>query len=112
MHHVLAIGGSLGSIYMGLQFPQLCVVSYITEISTPFVNYRTMLITLGKGSGLLFTLNMYAFGSLFFIFRVLFYPFTIYRLIYGYWLIPESYPTHKYWVSIVLTMMYSMLYFL
>jgi hypothetical protein len=88
------------------------VVSYITEISTPFVNYRTMLIVLGKGKGAMYNLNMYAFGSLFFIFRVLFYPFTIYRLIYGYWLIPESYPTHKYWVSIVLSMMYSMLYFL
>ena len=45
MHHVLAITGSLGSIYVGQQNPSLCVISYITEISTPFVNYRTLLLT-------------------------------------------------------------------
>ena len=112
IHHVLAIGGSIGSIYMGLQFPQLCVVSYITEISTPFMNYRTMLIVQGKGKGMLFNLNMYSFGLLFLVFRVLFYPFTIYRLIYGYKLIPASYPAYKYYISIILTMMYTSLYFL
>jgi len=55
---------------------------------------------------------MYVFGALFFVFRVTFYPFTIYRLVYGYYLIPDTYPQFKYRVSIVLTIMYSMLYFL
>ena len=55
---------------------------------------------------------MYLFGLMFFVFRVLFYPMTIWRLIGGYAYLPESYPTEKYWTLVVLSVLYTMLYFL
>ncbi len=55
---------------------------------------------------------MYAFGALFFIFRITFYPFTIWKLVYGYSLFPSNYPLFKYRVSLVLSIGYTMLYFL
>jgi len=81
--------GALGSIYVGKQMPQLCVravkslilkvATFITEISTPFVNYRSIMLTQRQGDTRLFKANLIAFGILFFLFRVLYYPVMIYR---------------------------------
>lgn len=43
-HHAISLSGSVGSVYVGQQYAAVCLMSYVTEISTPFVNYRTMLI--------------------------------------------------------------------
>ena len=112
LHHTLSIGGSLGSLYIGHHFPSLCVASFITEISTPFVNYRSIMLTQKQGHTQIFKLNLYIFGALFFLFRVLFYPVTTYRLIYGYKFFTEAFPVVKYRVSIVLSVMYCSLFFL
>ncbi len=59
-------------------------MSSFTEISTPFVNYRNMLLQAGMGTTALFKANLYAMGGLFLVFRVFFYPIGIYKLYIGY----------------------------
>jgi hypothetical protein len=62
-------------------------VSFLTEISTPFLNYRSLMLTQRQQDSLLFKLNLGVFGALFFAFRVLFYPVIIYRGVQAYALI-------------------------
>jgi hypothetical protein len=55
---------------------------------------------------------MYLFGLLFLVFRVLFYPLTIWKLVYGYTLYDAGYPTYKLYISYFLSFLYISLYFL
>jgi hypothetical protein len=70
------------------------------------------MLTLKRGDHPMFKPNMYLFGVLFLVFRVLFYPFTIWKLIYGYTLYDASYPTYKLYLAYFLTFLYISLYFL
>ena len=88
------------------------MATYITEISTPFVNYRSMWLSLGQGNHPLFQVNMYLFGILYLFFRVLFYPFTIWKLIHGYTLYDKKFPTNKLYFSYFLSTLYISIYFL
>ena len=71
-----------------------------------------MWLSLKQGNHPLFNINMYIFGLLFLVFRVLFYPFTIWKLIYGYTLYDKNYPTGKLYISYFLSFLYVSLYFL
>ena len=83
-HHFISLSGSVLSVYVGEQYPGICLMSYFTEISNPVVNYRSMLLQGGMGATALFKANLYAMGALFLVFRVFFYPIGIYRLYIGY----------------------------
>ena len=59
------------------------VATYISEISTPFVNCRAFMVIHENRASMFFSVNNVIFALLFFIFRVCFYPFLIWRLGYA-----------------------------
>src|SRR4051794_26278650 len=69
-HHIIGVAGSIGSLMVGNVSMVLCATSVVTEISTPFVNYRSMMLTNKKGHTTLFKLNLLFFVILFFCSRV------------------------------------------
>ena len=113
LHHCLGLIGVLGSMYAGKWNISISSVSMITEISTIFLNFRTILILQKKGDTVLFKINLFLFVILFIISRILFYPVTIYRIYCGFLILDyESYERSKLIVSIVLSALYCLLFFL
>jgi len=114
IHHYFVLFGSLAAIYSGHMMTTLGAASYLTEISTPFVNYRAFMITHEKGTGKVYTLNNMTFAALFFVFRVCFYPPIIWRLIYALVSYREilSVNSIRWVVTLALTVMYLALYVL
>jgi len=114
IHHYFVLFGSIAAIYSGSMMTTLGAASYLTEISTPFVNYRSFMITHERGSGTFYTMNNMIFAMLFFVFRVCFYPPIIWRL--GYALINYgdilSQNTMRWLVTLALSLMYLALYIL
>ncbi|CDW75432.1 transmembrane protein 136-like [Stylonychia lemnae] len=76
IHHGLGLIGGVGSVYTGY-----CNVPI--KISTPFLNMRQMLLTQKQGDTIWYTVNSILFALSFFLFRILFYPITIYRIFSG-----------------------------
>lgn len=99
IHHVIALVGGFGSFYCGHYTIMISVrnficmssklilflqsISLLTEISTPFVNYRQMMYVQKLQDSKLFVYNNLLFVAFFFIFRICFYPITIYRIYCG-----------------------------
>jgi len=114
LHHAMILFGSIAAIYTGHMMTTIGVASYITEISTPFVNYRAFLLTHESGTSRFFSWNNLIFAGLFFLFRVCLYPFLIWRL--GYALLSFkhmlSFHQAKWAVTLALTGMYLALYLL
>ncbi len=92
----------------------LGTATYLTEISTPFVNYRSFMIIHERGSGKVYTANSIVFAALFFIFRVCLYPPIIWRLGYALITFREllAVSTMRWVVTLCLTVMYVALYIL
>ena len=55
----------------------------MTEVSTPFVNYRSMMLTLKQSDSILFKLNIVVFAALFFLSRVIFQGLMVFRVLFA-----------------------------
>ena len=66
LHHIVILFGSIAAIYSGHMMTTVGAASYLTEISTPFVNYRAFLLTHENGTSRFFSWNNLIFASLFF----------------------------------------------
>jgi len=80
-HHILGIVGCIFGIYFGGFLTVTSSVSAITEMSTPFVNFRYMLYDLEIRTGSLYLVNGTLMTLSFFIFRVVFQTWlVVYKL--------------------------------
>ena len=114
LHHAFVIFGSIAAIYTGHMMTTIGAASYLTEISTPFVNYRAFMLTHESGTSSFFSVNNLIFAGLFFLFRVCFYPFLIWRLGYALSTFQHTLSSHqaRWGVTLALTGMYLALYLL
>ena len=114
LHHAFVIFGSIAAIYTEHMMTTIGAASYLTEISTPFVNYRAFMLTHESGTSKFFSYNNLIFASLFFLFRVCLYPLLIWRL--GYALLTFQHTLSlnqaKWAVTLALAGMYIALYLL
>ena len=76
----------------------MCQLTIIGEASTPFVNMRVLLNLLGLGDHPIYVVNGIIMTSAFFVVRVLYYPWIVYKM-YCNGLFAsdhfDSYPTFK-----------------
>jgi|LauGreDrversion4_2_1035121.scaffolds.fasta_scaffold268997_2 hypothetical protein len=71
-HHILGIFGSLLGIFGDSYLLVIAAISCITELSTPFVNIRSMLYDLGIKQGPMYTINGALMTLTFFVCRCVF----------------------------------------
>ncbi len=63
--------------------------SLTSEVSTPLVNLRALLVIHKLENTLAFKLNDIITGILFFIFRILLYPYLGWKMVYAFNYLPE-----------------------
>ena len=68
------------------------MASMLSEVSTPLMNLRALLLVHEKSDKLCFKVNDITFGILFIISRIMFLPFLNWRMIQGFSLLASSYP--------------------
>eukprot|EP00347_Sterkiella_histriomuscorum_P009752 403340025 len=116
IHHILGLIGGFGSVFAGYCNTPISSSSLITEISTPFVNYRQIILTQKKADSPWYTINSLLFAGSFFVFRILFYPITIWRLYIGVNLLRTPEFAHveswKLTITYILATLYVSMYFL
>lgn len=103
LHHALAITGCSLGIYIGGFLGSASQLTWFTEISTPFVNFRALLAYHKLNNTRLYALNGIIMTAVFFLGRVIFYYYIVflkcldmvaYRSISFWPLYPEEH--HKY----------------
>ena len=81
LHHVLVIVGNLGGTYVGGPLGMLSQLTWLTEGSTPFVNFRQILAWHKQEKETIYTINGLLMTFSFFIFRACFYSYMIFGMI-------------------------------
>lgn len=72
------LAGNLLAVWLGGFFGSASQVSFIVEVSTPFVSIRQMMAYHKKEDSLLYKLNGIIMTLSFFIFRVCFYYYMVF----------------------------------
>ena len=109
--------GSLMSLKMGGFFGSICHLSYITEISTVFLNIRAMMADHKLTDNVLYYLNGLVLTWAFFVFRVCFYYYMIFWKIldyafYRYHAFWMQYPPEDRWLCYTCLVMYTAMFLL
>lgn len=78
MHHVLGITGACLGIHIGGFLGSISQLTTITEISTVFVNFRSILVYHHATDNIVYAINGLMMTFSFFIVRVLFYYYIIF----------------------------------
>ena len=78
IHHVMSFSGYAGSLISGFGYPGISNASQLCEISSLFLNYRSMFMPNEVGSAL-YNFNQTLFLIFFTIFRIILFPNLCYR---------------------------------
>lgn len=81
-HHACACFGALGGIYVGGFFGSISQLSFVTELSTPFVNGRVILTWHDYGNSSLYLANGVMMAVSFYYCRIVYYFHMIF-----YWIL-------------------------
>jgi hypothetical protein len=114
LHHVLVMVGNTGGIFVGGTLGNLSQITWLTEGSTPFVNFRQTLAWHKQESTLIYKINGLTMTAAFFVFRVIFYSYMIFGTILPFCMDPKTVyetPIVK-GVSFFLIALYVCMYFL
>lgn len=95
LHHLAMIAGILMGLYFEL-FHFFLVYRFISEMSTPFVNWRLVIYELGDKKGMSYTIASLGMMIVFFLCRVVVIPWHIYSLLFSILLSPEAVPVPMY----------------
>ncbi len=83
IHHLVGLWGIIVSYWCGSFNIAISNASLITEFSTPFMNYRQIILVQKEEHKQIYPITSILFALTFFLFRILFYPLMIYRLSFG-----------------------------
>uniref|UniRef100_A0A7S3IL81 TLC domain-containing protein n=1 Tax=Strombidium inclinatum TaxID=197538 RepID=A0A7S3IL81_9SPIT len=116
-HHIVGGSGSVMAVVIGGFFGSMCQLSYITEISTFFLNVRALMAEHKLDNQPLYYANGLVLTGAFFVFRVFFYHYMIFWKIqdyafYRYQSFWTLYPPEHYWMCCSCILLYTFMYFL
>lgn len=93
MHHACGAFGIFGGNYVGGLFGSISQLSFVTELSTPFVNGRVILTWHDLGSHPIYIFNGVMMAVSFYAFRIVYY----YQMIFYYILMFAFFRKSTFW---------------
>lgn len=77
-HHALTILGNVGGVYVGGFFGSMSQLTWFSEGSTPFVNFRQTLAWHKQGDSKLYFYNGLMMMFSFLVFRMVYYSYMVF----------------------------------
>ena len=116
-HHLFGVGGAVLGIYVGGFFGSISQLTWITELSTPFVNIRWLLAFHHLESTIAYMINGFLMTVAFLVFRMIYYYYMIFikvveMTMYRFRSFWATYPEDKYLACYACLALYGMMYVL